>query len=247
MKGELSTKMPSNQSKPPKTQDELKREAAQAAVSLIESGMVVGLGHGTTALHAIHYLGQRMQTGELRNIRAIPCSRQAEDAARDLGIQLTDFREAPLIDITIDGADEVDADFNVIKGGGGALLREKVVAQNTRREVIVVDESKLSPRLGTHWAVPIETLPFACHPVTRYLENLGGNVTQRNKPAGKPFYSEQGNYILDSNFGPITDPYHLAAALSTRAGIFDHGLFLGLVHDVVVASQTGVRFLHRPC
>ncbi len=246
MKGELSTEMPSNPAKSRKTQDELKQEAAKAAASLIEPGMVVGLGHGTTALFAIQYLGQRIAAGELPGIRAIPCSRQAEETARNLGIELIGFDDAGAVDLTIDGADEADPDFNVIKGGGGALLREKVVAQNTRREIIVVDESKLSPRLGTRWAVPIETLPFACRPVADYLERLGGKVSQRKTATGEPFYSEQGNFILDSDFGPINDPHHLAAELSTRAGIFDHGLFLGLVHDIIVAGQDGVRFLQRP-
>jgi ribose 5-phosphate isomerase A len=131
----------------------------------------------------------------------------------------------------------------VIKGGGGALLREKIVAQASRREIIIVDPSKLSPMLGTHWAVPIEVVPFGAHSHHRFLEDLGAIVTVRQHKDGSMFYTDQGNLILDGNFGPIENPEKLALALKQRAGIVEHGLFLGLVTDLIVAEPGGI--VHR--
>ena len=140
--------------------EELKKQAGEFAVNFIQSGMIVGLGEGSTAIWAIRKIAQELQNGTLQNILGIPCSKNVERIAQALGIPLTTLDTHPVIDLTIDGADEVDPQFNLIKGGGGALLREKIVAQATQREVIVVDENKLSKLLGTVWAVPIEVLPF---------------------------------------------------------------------------------------
>ena len=182
--------------------DLLKRRAAERAVELIESGMVVGLGSGSTASHALRRLAEFIQTGKLRDVRGVPTSQRIEQEARALGIPLIELDDMTTVDMTIDGADEVDPDLNLIKGGGGALLREKIVAQASRREVIVIDESKLSPKLGTRWAVPIEVVPFGWRSQAGYLESLGAKVTLR-EIEGAPFYTHQGQLILDSHFWQI--------------------------------------------
>jgi ribose 5-phosphate isomerase A len=147
--------------------------------------------------------------------------------------------------LTIDGADEVDPALNLIKGGGGALLREKIVAQASRREIIVVDESKTSPLLGTRWSVPVEVVEFGWRTQLAYLESLGGRPNARRNPDGTPFRTDQRNLMVDCHFGPIEDAAGLAALLTSRAGIVEHGLFLGLATDVIVAGQQGLRHLTR--
>lgn len=222
--------------------EELKKQAGEFAVNFIQSGMIVGLGEGSTAIWAIRKIAQELQNGTLQNILGIPCSKNVERIAQALGIPLTTLDAHPVIDLTIDGADEVDPQFNLIKGGGGALLREKIVAQATRREVIVVDENKLSKLLGTVWAVPIEVLPFGWPSQRRFLESLGGAVSVRQRD-NADYLTDQGNLILDTRFGPIADPTKLAAQLSERAGIVEHGLFIGLTRDLIVASVEGVKHL----
>ncbi|HWO57294.1 MAG TPA: ribose-5-phosphate isomerase RpiA [bacterium] len=225
-------------------QDTLKRQAAEAGVGFIQSGMVVGLGHGSTALAAVRILADRLARGELRDIVAIPCSPEIEAESRRLGIPLTTLEEHPRIDVTVDGADEVDPQLNLIKGGGGALLREKIVAQASRREVIMVDESKLSPRLGARWAVPVEVLEYGLRSQREFIESIGGHPVLRLRE-GAPFRTANGHLILDCNFGPIADPAALATQLKQRTGIIEHGLFVGMASEVVVAGTTGVRILKR--
>ena len=224
---------------------QLKQQAARYAVGFVKSGMVVGLGHGSTAILAVRRIAQLLHEGQLQDILGAPCSLQVGAEARRLGIPLTTLDEHPVVDLTIDGADEVDPDLNLIKGGGGALLREKIVAQASRREIIVVDESKLSPALGARWAVPVEIVPFGWRSQAAYLESLGAQPVLRLSSDGTPFTTDQGNLILDCNFGPIAQPAQLAARLSERAGIVEHGLFLGLATDVIVASVEGIRHLKR--
>ena len=159
---------------------------------------------------------------------------------------LTTFEQNPEIDLTIDGADEVDPRLNLIKGGGGALLREKVLAQASHRNVIIVDESKISPQLGSRWPVPMEVIPFAWPVEARYLTSLGAKVTPRKKASSFGFFTtDQGNFILDCDFGPIPDAAQLAFKVNQRAGIPEHGLFLDLATDVIVAGKDGVRHLTR--
>jgi ribose 5-phosphate isomerase A len=225
-------------------QDELKQKAAAFAVGFVESGMVVGLGTGSTTQFALERLGELIRSGRLVDIVGIPSSVRTENAARALGIPLTDFETHPLIDVTIDGADEVDPELNLIKGGGGALLREKVLAQATRRNIIIVDESKLAPRLGTAWALPVEVVPFARPSAERFIISMGAAVTLRVKD-GRPVTTDQGNLLLDAAFGPMADPAAIAEQLNGRAGIVEHGLFLGLASDVVVAGKEGIRHLKR--
>jgi ribose 5-phosphate isomerase A len=219
-----------------------KQQAADRAVAYVQSGMVVGLGAGSTAILATRRIGQRLLQGRLRDIVGVPCSSAIEAEARALGIPIT-LDPPGAVDLTIDGADEVDPELNLIKGGGGALLHEKIVAQASLREVIIVDESKLSPALGTHWALPVEIIPFGWHSQRRFLESLGARVTVRQQRDGTPFRTNQGNLILDCAFGPIPRPQELAATLDARTGIVEHGLFLGLATEVIVAGADGVRHL----
>jgi ribose 5-phosphate isomerase A len=225
--------------------EQLKRQAAEQAVEFIQSGMVVGLGHGSTAIFAVRRLAQLLTEGRLTGIIGVPCSRQIEAEARALGIPVSTLDDQAVVDITIDGADEVDLKLDVIKGGGGALLREKMVAQASRREIIVIDEGKLSGTLGTHWAVPIEVVEFGWRSHVRFLQSLGGEAVLRLAEEGTPFHTDQGNLILDTRFGPIEDCGALARSLESRSGIVEHGLFLGLVTDVIVAGADGLRHFSR--
>lgn len=223
-----------------------KQQAAERAVGFVRPGMVVGLGEGSTAVFAVRHIGALLHSGGLRDVVGIPCSRQVATEAERAGVPLTTLDAHPAIDLTIDGADEVDPDLNLIKGGGGALLREKIVAQASRREVIVVDDQKLSPTLGTRWAVPVEVVPFGWRSQARFIESLGGRVVPRQDGGGALFHTDQDNLILDCAFGPIPDPVGLAAALGARAGIVEHGLFLGLATDLIVAGPSGVTHRGRP-
>lgn len=222
-----------------------KQQAAERAVDFVKSGMVVGMGHGSTTIFAVRRIAELLHQGQLQDILGVPCALQVEAEARRLGIPLTTLDEHPVVHLTIDGADEVDPNLNLIKGGGGALLREKIVAQASRREIIVVDEAKLSPALGTHWPVPVEVVPFGWRSQAAYLESLGAQPVLRLNSDGTPFKTDQSNLILDCHFGPIANPAQLAARLSERAGIVEHGLFLGLATDVIVASDKGIRHLKR--
>jgi ribose 5-phosphate isomerase A len=223
----------------------LKQQAARRAVEFIEPGMVVGLGHGSTALFAVRRIAELLNAGKLSEVLGVPCSLKTEEEALRLGIPLTSLDEHPIIDMTIDGADEVDPNLDLIKGGGGALLREKIVAQASLREIIVVDESKLSPALGTHWPVPVEVIPFGWRSQISFLESLGARVSVRQTCDGRRSVTDQGNLILDCNFGPLPQPTQVARELSQRTGIVEHGLFLGLTTDVIVAGKNGVRHLTR--
>jgi ribose 5-phosphate isomerase A len=205
--------------------------------------MVVGLGEGGTATFATRYIAEMLSKGRLRGVVGVPCSKSVEMTARQLGIPLTTLEECAAIDLTIDGADEVDPDLNLIKGGGGALLHEKIVAQASLREVIIVDAGKPSMRLGTKWALPVEVVPFGWGSQRRFLQTMGARVTLRVTSNGLPFRTDEGNYILDAAFGPIVDPIGLAHELDCRTGIVEHGLFVGLATDLFIAGENGVE--HR--
>lgn len=223
--------------------DHHKRAAGEAAVRFVESGMVIGLGHGSTAVWALRLIAEKLRQGVLRDLVAVPCSRVVAEEARQAGIPLTDFLDIPAIDLTIDGADEVDGRLNLIKGGGGALLREKIVAQASRREIIVVGGSKVVVELGRGCRVPVEIIAFGRTSQLRYLEGLGAEVTLRRTAKGAPFLTDEGNLIADCAFGPLADPGALAMALEGRAGVVEHGLFLGLATDLIVADDDGLH--HR--
>ncbi len=222
-----------------------RQRAAEQAVEFVAHGMVVGLGHGRTALFAVRRIADLIKDGRLKDILCVPCSVHVESEAKRLGIPLTTLEEHPVIDVTIDGADEVDRNLDLIKGAGGALLREKIVAQASRREIIVVDESKLSPALGTRRTLPVEIVSFGWRTQIEYLASIGARVHVRQANDGSFFKTDEDNLIIDCAFGPIVDPTSLGAQLSGRAGIVAHGLFLGLATDVIVAGVQGVRHLRR--
>ena len=226
--------------------DELKRQAAEAAIDLVDSGMIIGLGTGSTSAHFLQLLGERIRAGRLRDVRGVPTSEGAAAQARQHGIALTTLEADPELVLTVDGADEVDPQLNVIKGGGNALLREKIVAQASRRLVIIVDATKLSNRLGEVWPVPVEVIPFGWKTQSSFLEILGADVELRLDRSGDPLRTDQGNYILHCRFGPIDDPDLLAQTLNGRAGIVEHGLFLGMADEVIAAGLNGIRRLRRP-
>lgn len=217
-----------------------KHAAAEAALEYVQSGMVLGLGHGSTVAFALEGLAARLRQGDLKDVVGIPCSRATAEATQKLGIPLSTLEEHPEIDLTIDGADEVDPNLNLIKGGGGALLREKIVAQASRREIIVVDESKLSDTLGSRFPLPVEISPFGWKSQLDFLDSLARTATLREQD-GAPVQTDQGNYLIDCDFGPIENLYKLAQLLEGRAGILEHGLFLGLVTDLFVGGPEGVR------
>ncbi len=222
-----------------------KRQAGERAAEQIASGMVVGLGTGSTAIFATRRLGELLSTGRLRDVVGVPTSRVTAEEAESLGIPLLSEDLPRAIDLTIDGADEVDPALNLVKGGGGALFREKIVAEASRRVVIVVDESKLSAALGTKHSLPVEVSRFGWKSQERFLESLGATPLLRVMAGGQPYETDQGNWILDCAFGPIADPAALAARLAARAGIVEHGLFCGIASQVIVAGKDGIRELRR--
>ncbi len=221
--------------------DELKKAAGARAVDFVRAGMLVGLGTGSTAEFAIEELSRRVGDGRLSDISCVPSSERTKNFAEAMDLDLVGLDSPGSIDVTIDGADEIDSGFNLIKGGGGALLREKVLAQNSRRNVVVADESKLSRRLGERFPVPVEVLRFALEAEKGYLESLGGEVRLRLARDGSPFLTDQGNLIVDWGFGEMDDPSFLAGLLSARAGIVEHGLFIGTASDVIVAFPGEVK------
>ena len=222
-----------------------KAAAARYAVTLVEPGMTVGLGTGSTAEIAVRELGQRVGAGF--RLTGVPTSRQIERLAHQCGIPLVDLNDVERIDLTIDGADEIDlASFALIKGRGGALLREKLVALATVRQVIVADAAKVTPRLGTRCPVPVEVVPFGWQHTARAIERLGaqGPVTLRGG-AGKPYVTDGGNVILDCAFGPLADPHALGAQLKALPGVVEHGLFIGLAHTLIIAGPNGIAKYER--
>lgn len=222
--------------------DALKQEAGEAAVEAVSSGMVVGLGTGSTAIWAVRAIGRKLRDGGLTDVVGIPTSSETDHKAMTLGIPLTTLEQHPVIDLTIDGADEIAPGLMLIKGGGGALLREKIVAQASKRLLIVADSSKQSPQLGTHWPLPVEVVAFGWATQRAYLESLGATVTLR-EANGQPYRTDHGNYILDCNFGRISDPIKLATLLKARTGIVEHGLFIDLAHAAIIATESGIERL----
>ncbi len=225
-------------------QQHLKQAAAESAVALVEDGMILGLGTGSTAKLAVEVLGKRVAEG-LRVI-GIPTSEFTGKLARSLGITVSSLDEYPQVDLTIDGADEVElGTLNLIKGHGGALLREKIVASASKRLAIIVDESKLVDRLGSQFAVPVEVVPFGWRSAERKLQGLGTNTKLRPGSDEKPYVTDGGPYIVDCGFGPIADPTKLERELNSIVGVVEHGLFLAMATQVIVAAEDGIRVL-RP-
>lgn len=224
--------------------DDAKRHAAQAAVDLVEDGMVLGLGTGSTANLMLAALAERVKQG--LSVRGVPTSVATMELARHLGIPLTSLDEDLVLDLTLDGADEVDPELRLIKGLGGALLREKVVAASSRRLAIMVDESKLVKRLGTRSPLPVEVVRFAWRPVLERLRGLGAEPSLRRSKDGEPFVSDNGNLILDARFPRgIDDAEGLERAVNNVPGVVENGLFLGLATEVVVGTEAGARLHAR--
>ncbi|MFA5804613.1 MAG: ribose 5-phosphate isomerase A [Melioribacteraceae bacterium] len=253
--------------------NQLKKLAAEKAVEEISSGMIIGLGSGSTVQFALEKISERIKNGELKNIVGIPSSSKTEKEAIRLGIPLitlndavnwksgndnkekvksqrskvnSDFLESlyPLystlyIDLTIDGADEIDDELILIKGGGGALLREKILAQASKRLIIITDETKLSNHLGTKWPVPVEVFKFSVGVEQKFLESLNAKVELRKNSDGSNYITDENNFILDADFGEIKNVKELSDILNDRAGIVGHGLFVGLTDKIICAMDDG--------
>jgi ribose 5-phosphate isomerase A len=222
--------------------DQEKEAAARASLKYIEDGQVVGLGTGSTAAYFIKLLGEKVKNG-LR-IRGIPTSDRSRELALSLGIPLTTFDECQEIAVTVDGADEVDPQLRLIKGGGGAMLREKIVASATEKLVIVADAGKQVPKLGK-FPLPVEVIRFAQALVAKQIKALGADVTLRKKADGTPYITDENNHILDCRFGVIQDPDRLARELSEMPGVVEHGLFIGMASVVLFARGSEIVELRR--
>jgi|SRR5579862_5358847 len=223
-------------------EDQLKMAAAESAVALVTDGMIVGLGTGSTAAFAVSALGERVKQG-LR-IVGIPTSERTATQARAAGIPLASLADEPRVDITIDGADQVEeGSLNLIKGLGGALLREKIVACASKKLVIIIDDRKLVTSLAINSPVPVEVVPFGWQATARHLSNLGATPSLRRNSDGEPFHSDGGNYILDCTFESNVPAEQLATRLDHVVGLVEHGFFIGLASEVHVAGTGGVRVL----
>lgn len=221
--------------------EESKREAAKRSMEFIKDGMRVGLGTGTTSKHVIELLGERVRAG--LQVVGIATSSASADLARQCGIPLTTFAETPELDVAIDGADEVGPDLALVKGGGGALLYEKIVASAAREFIVVVGEGKVVPQLG-RFPLPVEVVPLAAPLVERKLRTLGASPVLRARD-GDPYRTDEANWIYDCHFESIPDPAKTAAELRAIIGVVEHGLFLNMASRVIVADGQGVSILNR--
>jgi len=226
----------------PKQRDQEKAAAARSSLRFVREGNIVGLGTGSTAAYVVRFLGERVRDG--LKIRGIPTSVQTKELASSLGIPLTTLDEFQQIDVTIDGADEFDPQLHLIKGGGGALLREKIIASASRQLVIIADSSKQVAVLGK-FPLPVEVIPFAQSLVAKKISALGADVKLRQDAKGNPFISDEGHHILDCRFGQIPDPPALARKLSDMPGIVEHGLFIDLATVVLCAKGENVTEFRR--
>jgi ribose 5-phosphate isomerase A len=223
-------------------QDEKKKIAAEHAVSLIENKMKVGLGTGSTAKFAVLALGKRVREG--LKVTGVPTSEATRKLAIEEGIPVASFDDVERLDLCFDGADEADKNLNLTKGGGGALLREKVVAYASERFYCIVDDGKLVDKLHA-FPLPIEVIPFAIKVVERSLRRLGLEPTLRQRD-GKTYVTDNGLWILDCKMPPLDDPPRLAAALSSIPGVAEHGLFCGMVHTLIAGTDDGVKVVKAP-
>lgn len=214
-----------------------KRLAAQEAVKLVGDHRIVGLGSGSTAAYAVRELGKAVKNG--LKIQAVPTSEETKKLAESLDIPLIDINSVDSIDVTVDGADEFDSDLVLIKGGGGALLREKIVASMTREEIIIADSTKKVEILGK-FKLPVEVIPFASSYVLRQIEIVGG-LGKIRASGNRPFVTDEGNFIIDANFGEITNPVRLSNKLNEIEGIVAHGLFINLASKIIMGTENGIE------
>ena len=223
--------------------EDFKKQAGEEAVKHIEDGMTIGLGTGSTVEYTLRKVGQMIQEGF--KIQGIPTSIHTKRIAKEEKIPLTTLDEHPEIDITIDGADEVDSNLNLIKGGGGALTREKIIAFNSKKVIIVVDDSKVVKALGIDFPLPVEVVKFAWTSTKKRLEAFGCNVAIREVMKGEPFITDNGNYILDCEFDYIENPEQMEIDINCIPGVVENGLFINLVSEVIVGSQQGILTLEK--
>ncbi len=222
--------------------EELKSAAARQAAAAVRSGMRLGLGTGSTIAHFLRFLAERIESGEVEDIVGVPTSLRTASASEELGISLSTLEELVTLDLTVDGADEVDRELGLIKGLGGALLREKMVAQASRELVIIVDDTKVVRRLGTKGPLPVEVIPFSWRAHAPVLRALGAEPELRCEEDGSPYVTDNHNYIVHCHFEEgIGDPRALERELARRAGIVGTGLFLDMATEVVVASKDGIH------
>lgn len=225
-------------------QEQLKKLAGEKAAKYIDDGMIVGLGSGSTIAYTIKKIGELIQNKELK-ITGIPTSSKTAKLAKEHSIPLSNLEEHPVIDLTIDGADEVDRNFNLIKGGGGALTREKIVAYNSKQEIIVVDETKIIQRLGSSFPLPIEVVKFGWNPVKQKIEEEHDCKVELRTVMDQPFITDNANYIVDCEFDKIDDPQQLEKELNVIPGVIENGLFIDLTDIVIIGSRDGVRTLKK--
>ena len=227
-------------------QNEAKKKSAAKAIEHIKSDMVIGIGSGSTAAEGIRLIGEKVATGELSNIKAVPTSYQAIQEAVKAHIPLTTLDEHPVLDFGFDGADQLDNELNAIKGGGGALLREKIVASCCKEYVLIADQTKVSDVLGRDQPIYLEIHPMAVTPVSRKLRNMGAKPTVR-QAVGKlgPVVTDNGNNLIDADFGPIHNPGYLNARLHSVQGIMETGLFIGYAQVAYIGTKTGVKTMTR--
>jgi ribose 5-phosphate isomerase A len=221
--------------------EELKKLAGEKAVEQVEDNMIIGLGTGSTIKYSIIKLGELVRNG--LKIKAVPTSVHTQRLAKEYNIPLTTLEENSVIDLTIDGADEVDSDLNLIKGGGGALTREKIIAFNSKKVIIVIDDSKIVKALGIDFALPVEVLRFGWTSTKRALEEFGCNVELRKVMGDEPFITDNSNYILDCDFDRIENPEQLERDINNIPGVVENGLFVGLVDEVIVGGKQGILTL----
>ncbi|MGD8329638.1 MAG: ribose-5-phosphate isomerase RpiA [Acidobacteriota bacterium] len=228
-----------------RSSEQLKRLAAEKAALFLGGVRVLGLGTGSTAAQFVEVVGELVQSGALSGVIAVPTSVATGKQAEGLGIPLGDLERNPQVDVTVDGADEVSRNLDLIKGLGGALTREKIVASASRELIIIVDDSKLVNELGERSPLPVEVIPFGWKVVERQLREIGAAPVLR-RAADRPMTTDQGNYLLDCRFSAgIADPPGLARAIDAIPGVVAHGMFLGMADRVVVAGEGGVRILER--
>jgi len=223
--------------------EELKKLAGEKAVDYIEDGMVVGLGTGSTVEYSLKKIGKLVRSG--LKIKGIPTSVHTKRIAIKEQIPLTSLDVNPIIDLTIDGADEVDSDLNLIKGGGGALAREKIIAFNSTKVIIVIDDSKIVKALGIDFPLPVEVMKFGWTSTQKTLEELGCNVELRKIMGNEPYITDNSNYILDCEFERIEEPEQLEININNIPGVVENGLFIGLVDEVIVGGKQGILTLEK--
>ena len=227
------------------TLESFKQQAAEQALTYVQSGMRLGLGSGTTARYVVEGLAARLRDGRLHTIVGVPTSDATAALARSLGVPLATLDEQPLLDIDIDGADEISPQLDLVKGLGGALLREKIVAAAASQFIVIGDSRKQVTTLGTHAPLPVEVIGFGLRPAERHLRALGCEPALRLTASGPPFITDEGNYILDCRFTSISKPAELSNAIRAISGVVDHGLFIGMATRAIIAGENGLIEIER--